>query len=780
MRTLPKIFKMFFFLIIVLLNTFQLFSTDRVTNKYGLYLFKSDGKYKLSDCLRLMANDTIFPNIKYSQLKRYNEMFEPYKAFSGNYSKFIPQEYKVKTYEYKLKELDNRILKVKIDIPENGDKPCPFIVFIHGGGWHIGNEEGFSEQSKFFAANGIAGVRISYTLIPEGGNIEIVIQELKSAMQLINQHAKELGLDMNRFGFCGDSAGGYLSSYMAMTTPGTKLYIGICGMYNLLKIDDGYFPGKEGLIKFFKTDDYVKLHNYSPINLIPSTPPLTLLMHGTADPTINCRQSMDFAEAIRSKGGDVKLSLYEGYGHLFSLKRYSNKYYEVLKRMIDFAKDGFSCNEEQHSNILMSGDKISFIGNSITHNGYHLNYLMQYYATRFPYMPIWIKNAGISGDTTEDINKRINNDIYPYLSDVNVVMSGMNDAFRYYPISENDSLSDVKRLKSIKKYRKEINKIVTNVKETGNRLVLFTPSIYDETVKNNKKNNKSINTTLKEYRNEIIGLSKKYDIPVVDQWKKLLELNGHIQKEDSTYSIIGQDRVHPGFEGGFAMAYFFLEKFNEPGIVSVTNINCRTEKYKVQNAVLSDLNVEDSYCSFKLLEKSLPFPVDSLLKNVIKYIPFQERFNKEILKVRNLKEGNYELIIDDVSVGIYSSDELNNGINLALNINTPQYKQAMKISNICKEIRWKVYNIRRLKLVEFQKIGVEIDFNDEDLCINKAKELKNNHKNNDWILMSYKWYIVNKKKEHEMINNIENLHDEMYSKAQPVVHSYQLRYISNQ
>lgn len=324
----------------------HLAAQEHQTNRYGLYLTQTSQGYVLSDSLRLQANDTILPNIRYSHLIRQNDCFKPFDS-TMVHSLFLPKKYKTDTKEFLLKKIKKRNLSVKVDLPVGITEPCPFVIFIHGGGWYIGGEDGFIEQSQYFASNGIAGIRISYTLIPEGGDIYTVLSELQDALKLVFSRADELGLDVSRFGFYGDSAGGYLSSYMAMTTFGTKLYIGICGMYNLLSIEDGYFPGKEGRTDFFKTEDEDTLKKFSPIYRISDNPPATLLMHGTADPTINCRQSKEFAEAIRQKGGHAETAFYEGYGHLFSSKGYSDCYEEVLIKGLVFAQKVFDVSSNE-------------------------------------------------------------------------------------------------------------------------------------------------------------------------------------------------------------------------------------------------------------------------------------------------------------------------------------------------------------------------------------------------------------------------------------------------
>lgn len=764
------------FLLILILLEMALFAQEPPTNQYGLYLYKSAKGYTLQDRDRLMANDSILPNTPYSHILQQSNCLTPYNSSTYQTTPLPIPQYQVSTKEVLLKKIKTRNLSVKVDLPVGADQPCPFIVFIHGGGWHIGNEEGLADQSHEFAANGIAGVRLSYTLVPEGGNIKLVLQELQDALKTVFKYARKWGLDTSRFGFYGDSAGGYLSSYMAMNTPGTKIYIGVCGMYDLTNISDGYFPGVEGRTKFFQTENTDSLKWYSPINRIPDNPPATLLMHGTADPTINCRQSQKFADAIRQKGGYAELALYEGYGHLFSLKKYSDCFNAALLKGISFAQKTFAIPSSRlYSNLFRGGDRTSFIGNSITHNGFHLCYLMLYYATRFPYMFLDFNNAGISGDTTEDIKKRMKTDILTQQPDVAVMMSGMNDAFRYVPITANDNQEEEKRKQSVDKYEHEYSEALASLLADGRRTVLFTPSIYDDKTAVKSCRSHHINPTLAAYADKVTSWGHKYHLPIVDMWKGLMDINQDILKDDPKASVIGYDRVHPSYFGGFMMVYLFLNELEGESFVSDVMIDVKRQTTQTQKARISEICYQKEGVSFDILEESLPFPIDSQIVKATKYVPFQEKMNRQSLKVKNLAEGNYELFIDNQFVGCYGHHDLNNGINLAENRLTPQHKQAEKISNLCEQLRLAFNDYRKLKLVEYQRIKTGCDFHDTEACLRQVNQLiLRDTTANDWMKSLYKWYLDNKPKELTKLQHIADLKKHIYQCAQPNTHKYRI------
>lgn len=46
-----------------------------------------------------------------------------------------------------------------------------------------------------------------------------------------------------------------------------------------------------------------------------------------------------------------------------------------------------------------SGDRVAFVGNSITDGGHYHSYIWLYYMTRFPEMRMQMFNCGVGGDT---------------------------------------------------------------------------------------------------------------------------------------------------------------------------------------------------------------------------------------------------------------------------------------------------------------------------------------------------------------------------------------------
>src|SRR5689334_13422307 len=89
------------------------------------------------------------------------------------------------------------------------------------------------------------------------------------------------------------------------------------------------------------------------------------------------------------------------------------------------------------------GDRVAFVGNSITEAGYYESYIWLYYMLHYPDMPITIYNVGIGGDRANNILARLHDDVFRRRPTVISLTFGMNDT-GYFEFLGNkaDSLAD--------------------------------------------------------------------------------------------------------------------------------------------------------------------------------------------------------------------------------------------------------------------------------------------------------------------------------------------------
>ena len=108
----------------------------------------------------------------------------------------------------------DRSLEMDIYRPKGVWGELPAIVCIHGGGWAKGNRTSHAKIAQALAARGYVAATISYRLSGEAP-FPAAIQDCKAAVRFLRANAKELGIDPDKIGAIGLSAGGHLTALLA-------------------------------------------------------------------------------------------------------------------------------------------------------------------------------------------------------------------------------------------------------------------------------------------------------------------------------------------------------------------------------------------------------------------------------------------------------------------------------------------------------------------------------------------------------------------------------------
>ena len=98
--------------------------------------------------------------------------------------------------------------------PDGGGK-APVLVAVHGGGWQVGARAFYQHWGAYLARHGYALFSIDYRL-GKSGVYPAAVYDVKAAVQFVRAKAGELGLDPDRIGVIGDSAGAHLAAMVAL------------------------------------------------------------------------------------------------------------------------------------------------------------------------------------------------------------------------------------------------------------------------------------------------------------------------------------------------------------------------------------------------------------------------------------------------------------------------------------------------------------------------------------------------------------------------------------
>ncbi len=237
-----------------------------------------------------------------------------------------------------------RGLKMTLFVPRTKEKK-PAVLYFPGGGFTSADHEKFLEMRYALARAGYAVAACEYRAVPN--RFPALLEDAKAAVRWMREHASEFGVDADRIGLLGDSAGGYVVQ-MAGATNGEKNWdvgdfkevssdvqavVSIYGISDLTTIGEGI--GNENVhasaavtealllngpaFKDFAgasvNADPQKAKAASPIGHVDGTEPPFLLMHGSGDKVVSPLQSKKMFEALQNKKVEAEYVLVRGAGH---------------------------------------------------------------------------------------------------------------------------------------------------------------------------------------------------------------------------------------------------------------------------------------------------------------------------------------------------------------------------------------------------------------------------------------------------------------------------------
>lgn len=117
--------------------------------------------------------------------------------------------------------LPDREIPLRCYMPE-GKKPYPCVIYLHGGGWVLGDLD-TQDTIAWGLAQGTEALVISvaYRLAPEHP-YPAAFEDSYAVLEHVVTHADGFGIDPSRIALCGDSAGGTLAAALCLAARDRK------------------------------------------------------------------------------------------------------------------------------------------------------------------------------------------------------------------------------------------------------------------------------------------------------------------------------------------------------------------------------------------------------------------------------------------------------------------------------------------------------------------------------------------------------------------------------
>jgi acetyl esterase/lipase len=228
--------------------------------------------------------------------------------------------------------------------PKGLDK-APILVAVHGGGWQVGNRKFYLNWGPYLAKNGYAVFAIEYRLMKPGvKTYPGSVYDTKAAVQYVKANASQLGIDPERVGLIGDSAGGHLSALVALagdeamfstdyrTDPNASVSTRVKTVVGFYGVYDMYAQWQHDLIARPQdniSDKYLGAAPYTNRKIFFEASPISyattdrnstrfLLIHGDNDDIVDpATQSTAFLTALKQGGFFARQVVIPGAGHFF-------------------------------------------------------------------------------------------------------------------------------------------------------------------------------------------------------------------------------------------------------------------------------------------------------------------------------------------------------------------------------------------------------------------------------------------------------------------------------
>jgi lysophospholipase L1-like esterase len=316
------------------------------------------------------------------------------------------------------------------------------------------------------------------------------------------------------------------------------------------------------------------------------------------------------------------------------------------------------------------GDRIVFLGDSITAQYQYSTYIELYLTTRFPDGKFTFLNAGIGGDTANGGAGRFRRHVLDEKPTAVTINFGMNDGGygKFNPQAN-------------KVYVEKTRAMLDMAKKDGVRVALLSPNAVD---RRNKTNGAEYVETQKQFYAPLKGVAADFGAAYVDQYAITRAATDRMEKDDPTAkkAVPYYDGFHTSPPGGLLMAHAILTGLKAPAVVSDVTIEMTAgENIKTRGCKVEGFSVapNDHWITFTRTDEAIPMPVQKEWLPMLPYLNEMKNLNYYGLTVKRLAEGDYTVSIDGVEVGKFSAKELGEGVNLGNLTAGPVWEQGKKV-----------------------------------------------------------------------------------------------------
>lgn len=207
-----------------------------------------------------------------------------------------------------------------------GSRLLPAVVVIHGGSWKSGDRRQLGLYAASLARRGYIAYAVEYRLAPKHP-WPAQWEDVRDAVIWLKKEARNQGVDPQRIGAVGYSAGGHLASMLATVghqafEPGSpELNAGVkCVAAGGAPCDFADMPPENGFLKYWlgatRKDDPDVYVQASPLRRVTAASAPIFFYNGTLDLIVRPNSARVLSEKLVRLGIDSAVHLIPGAGHI--------------------------------------------------------------------------------------------------------------------------------------------------------------------------------------------------------------------------------------------------------------------------------------------------------------------------------------------------------------------------------------------------------------------------------------------------------------------------------